>query len=60
MKSGMTRWKIEAVVEAVAGELAEVLDRLRGVLVVQLDDDRPGVGMEGRLRHSRLTLPISR
>ena len=50
----------QAVVEAVGGELAEVLDRLRGVVVVELDDDRPGAGVEGRLRHRRCTLPISR
>ena len=41
----------EPVVEAVGGELAEVLDRLRRVVVVQLDDDRPGVGLKRRLRH---------
>jgi hypothetical protein len=45
MKSGMMRWKIEVVVEAVGGELAEVLDRLRRVLVVQLEHDRAGVGV---------------
>jgi hypothetical protein len=38
----------EAVVEAVLGQLAEVRDRLRGVLVVELDRDRPGV----RVQHS--------
>ena len=47
------------VVEAVAGELAEVLDRLRRVLVVQLDDDRPGIGVEGRLSTSARTLSLS-
>ena len=41
----------EPVVEALAGELAEVLDGLRRVLVEELDGDRPGVGVEGRLGH---------
>ena len=41
----------QPVVEAVAGELAEVLDRLWRVVVVQLEHDRPGAGVEGRLRH---------
>ncbi len=40
MKSGITRWKIDAVVEAVAGQLGEVLDRLRRVAAVELDLDR--------------------
>jgi hypothetical protein len=41
----------EAVVEAVGGQLAEVLDRLGRVLVEELDGDRPGVGVEDRARH---------
>src|SRR5262249_8936154 len=40
-----------AVVEAVARELAEVLDGLRGVLVEQLERDRPVVGVHRRLTH---------
>ncbi len=43
----------QGVVEAVGGELAEVLDRLRGVVVVQLDDDRASAGVEGGSRHPR-------
>jgi hypothetical protein len=39
------------VVEAVRGKLAEVLDGLRRVLVMQLENDRPGVGVKGGFRH---------
>jgi hypothetical protein len=39
----------QVVVEAVGGELAEVLDRLRGVGVVQLEHDLPGIGVKRRL-----------
>ena len=48
----------EAVVEAVAGELEEVRDGLRRVLVEQLELDRAGVGVEGGLGHGR-SLPAS-
>jgi hypothetical protein len=41
----------ELVVEPVGGELAEVLDGFRRVLVVKLEHDRPGAGVKGRLRH---------
>src|SRR6185437_2335632 len=41
----------EAVVEAVAGELAEVLDRLRRILVEEANRYRAGVGLQGRLGH---------
>jgi hypothetical protein len=40
----MIRWKMKAVVEAVGGELAEVLDRLGRVLVEELELDRAVVG----------------
>jgi hypothetical protein len=38
----------QPVVEAVGSELAEVLDRLRRVLVEELDRDLPGAGVKGR------------
>src|SRR3712207_9064223 len=41
----------QAVVEAVAGELAEVLDRLGGVLVEQLDLDGAVAGVQGGSGH---------
>ena len=41
----------ELVVEPVARELAEVGDGLRRVVVVELERDRPGVGVEDRRRH---------
>ena len=41
----------QPVVEAVARELAEVLDGLRRVLVEEADGDRAGVGVQGRLGH---------
>ena len=37
----------EVVVEALGGELAEVLDRLRRILVVELELDRAGIGVHG-------------
>jgi hypothetical protein len=42
----------QPVVKAVGGELAEVLDRLRSVVVEQLDGHRPGAGVEDRLGHA--------
>jgi hypothetical protein len=41
------------VVELLSREFAEVLDRLRRVLIVQLEHDRPGAGVKGCLRHRR-------
>ncbi len=41
----------ELIVEPIRGELAEVLDGFRRVLVVKLEHDRPGAGVKGRLRH---------
>ena len=43
----------QLVVEPVGRELAEVLDRLRRVVVVQLEHDRSGAGVKGCLRHRR-------
>ena len=50
----------EPVVEPVAGELAEVLDRLRRVVVEELDRDRAGIGVKRGLRTSPATLVIAR
>ena len=47
----MTRWKIDAVVEAVARELDEVLDGLRRVVVEQLDLDRAVIRVQRRGAH---------
>src|SRR5581483_5860545 len=43
----------DAVVEAVARELREVLDRLRRVVGIELDADRAVVRMQRRLAHAR-------
>ena len=43
-------------VEAVAGELAEILDRLRRLALEQLDLDRAVIGMQGRCAHRSGTL----
>src|SRR5437870_13369189 len=45
----------QPVVEAVAGELAEVADRLRRVVVEQLQADRPVVRVHCRLAHLPVT-----
>jgi hypothetical protein len=50
----------EPVVEAVAGELAEVLDGLRRVVVEELDRDRACVGLESCLGDGVETLPAGR
>ncbi len=49
----------EAVVEAVGGELREVLDGLRHLFWEELDLDRALAGVERRLCHAP-TLPASR
>ena len=41
----------QPVVETIAGELAKVLNRLRRVLVEELNRDGAGVGVKGGLRH---------
>src|SRR5947209_12259444 len=41
----------DAVVEAVSGELQEVFDGVRGVVVEQLDRDRAVAGVQRRCRH---------
>ena len=46
MKSGMTRWKLEAVVEAALGQVDEVGDGQRRLVGGQLDADRAAGGVE--------------
>src|SRR5262249_57179534 len=50
----------DAVVEAVAGELAEVLDGLGRVVVVELDVDRPVTGLQRGGAHGSSRLALTR
>jgi hypothetical protein len=52
MKSFDDAVEDQPVVEAIARELAEVLDRLGGVVIEEADGDRAGIRVEGGLRHA--------
>ena len=46
--------ELDSVVEAGVGELLEVLDGFRGILLVELRGDRPAIGLESGSLHGNL------